>query len=70
MVIGIKVFGLTIYYLYPIAFVCIIGGLIIYFAGKAVLGEARKPWLGKNQERGVDGIGTARRKVEHPDAIV
>jgi len=69
-VVGIQVFGLTIYYLYPIAFVCIVGGLTIYFIGKQVLGEAVKPWLGRNQEKGVAGVGTARRRVEHPDAIV
>jgi len=70
VVIGVKVFGLTIYYLYPIAFVCIVGGLVIYFIGKQVLGEAVKPWLGRNQEKGVSGVGTARRRVERPDAIV
>ncbi|KAI4127285.1 MAG: hypothetical protein LQ347_004668 [Umbilicaria vellea] len=70
VVIGVKVFGLHIHWMYPIAFVCIIGGLIVYFVGKQVLGEARKPWLGTNQERGVSGVGTARRKVERPDVIV
>ncbi|KAA6411256.1 MAG: DUF914 domain membrane [Lasallia pustulata] len=70
VVIGVKVFGLHIHWMYPIAFVCIIGGLVIYFVGKKVLGEARKPWLGTNQERGVSGVGTARRKAERPDVIV
>ena len=70
VVIGVKVFHYSIHWMYPIAFVCIIGGLIIYFVGKSVLGEARKPWLGKNQERGVNGIGTARRRVENPEVIV
>ncbi|MCJ1362047.1 hypothetical protein MMC16_001149 [Acarospora aff. strigata] len=70
VVIGIEVFGLTIHFLYPIAFVCIMIGLVVYFVGKQVLGEAKKPWLGRNQERGVSGVGTARRKVERPDAIV
>lgn len=63
-VIGVKVFGLHIHWMYPIAFVCIVGGLIIYFVGKSIMGEARKPWLGKDQERGVNGVGTARRRVE------
>ena len=63
-VIGVKVFHLHIHWMYPIAFVCIVGGLIMYFIGKSVLGEARKPWLGHNQERGVSGVGTARRRVE------
>lgn len=70
VVIGVKVFGLHIHWMYPIAFVCIIGGLVVYFVGKKALGEARKPWLGRNQERGVSGVGTARRKVERPDVIV
>ena len=70
VIVGVKVFGLSIHWMYPIAFVCIIGGLIVYFVGKNVLGEARKPWLGKNQERGVSGLGTARRRVERPDVIV
>lgn len=68
-VIGVKVFHLHIHWMYPIAFVCIVGGLIIYFVGKNVLGEARKPWLGKNQERGVKGVGTARRRVELGDEL-
>lgn len=69
-VIGIKVFGLPVYYLYPIAFVLIMLGLVVYFIGKQVLGEAKKPWLGRNQERGISGVGTARRRVERPRAII
>ncbi|KAL8682604.1 MAG: hypothetical protein Q9186_001377 [Xanthomendoza sp. 1 TL-2023] len=68
--IGVKVFGLHIHWMYPIAFVCIIGGLLVYFVGKKVLGEATKPWLGKNQERGVTGVGTARRRVVRGDTVV
>ena len=70
VVIGVKVFHLTIHWMYPIAFVCIIGGLIVYFIGKRSLGEAQKPWLGENQEQGVSGIGTARRRIENPEVIV
>ncbi|MCJ1287311.1 hypothetical protein MMC26_006659 [Xylographa opegraphella] len=69
-IIGIQVFGLTVYFLYPIAFVCIVGGLIIYFVGKQVFGESLKPWLGRNQEKGISGIGTAKRRAEHPDVLV
>jgi solute carrier family 35, member F1/2 len=69
-VIGIQVFGYVIHFMYPIAFVCIILGLVVYFVGKDVYGEAFKPWLGRMQERGISGIGTARRRAEHPDAIV
>ncbi|KAI9696437.1 MAG: hypothetical protein M1836_005715 [Candelina mexicana] len=70
VVIGIKVFGYTIYYLYPIAFVMIILGLLVYFVMNTVLGEAKKPWLGENQAGGVNGVGTARRKAENQIAIV
>lgn len=70
VVIGVKVFHEHIHWMYPIAFVCIIGGLVIYFLGRSILGEALKPWLGKDQERGVDGLGTARRRVEREDELV
>ncbi|KAE8349147.1 hypothetical protein BDV28DRAFT_141855 [Aspergillus coremiiformis] len=64
VIIGIKVFHYTIHFMYPIAFVLIIVGQLIYFLGRRVLGEARKPWLGKNQERGVSGLFTARRIID------
>jgi solute carrier family 35 protein F1/2 len=63
VIIGIHVFGQTIYFLYPIAFVLIILGLITYFLAGSMLGDAKKPWLGKNQEKGVAGIGTAKLKA-------
>lgn len=63
VIIGIKVFGYTIYYLYPIAFVMIIIGLIVYFLAGSMLGDSKKPWLGRNQERGVAGLGTAKLKA-------
>ncbi|KAM5462679.1 hypothetical protein MauCBS54593_007899 [Microsporum audouinii] len=70
VVIGVKVFGLRIHFLYPIAFVLIIVGQFVYYLGRQAVGEAMKPWLGENQERGVVGIGTARRAHadERPDA--
>ncbi|KAI9779937.1 MAG: hypothetical protein M1839_007093 [Geoglossum umbratile] len=71
VVIGVRVFGYHIHYLYPIAFVLIMIGLIVYFTlTESVLGDAKKPWLGLNQHLGVSGIGTARRKAENPGAIV
>ena len=70
VVIGVKVFHLHIHWMYPIAFVCILGGLVVYFLGKTVLGEALKPWLGRRQEKGVDGLGTARRRVERGDELI
>ena len=70
LAIGISVFGYSMHFMYPIAFVCIIGGLVVYFIGKEVFGDAFKPWLGRNQEKGNAGLGTARRRAERPDAIV
>ncbi|KAI9676156.1 MAG: hypothetical protein M1817_000901 [Caeruleum heppii] len=70
VIIGVRAFGLTVHWMYPIAFVCIVGGLVVYFAGKRVLGEAVKPWLGRDQEKGVVGVGTARRKALVPGAVV
>lgn len=63
VVIGINVFGYTIYYLYPIAFVLIILGLFVYFLSGSMLGDAVKPWLGKDQQGGVAGVGTAKLKA-------
>jgi solute carrier family 35 protein F1/2 len=65
VIIGVEVFHYHIHWMYPIAFVLIIVGQLIYFIGRRVLAEARKPWLGSNQERGVVGIFTAKRKIEH-----
>jgi len=62
-IIGIKVFGYAVYYLYPIAFVLIIVGLVIYFLAGSVLGDSLKPWLGHNQKEGVAGVGTAKLKA-------
>ena len=69
-IIGTRVFGLSVHYLYPVAFVCIVGGLVVYHVGKQVFGEAMKPWLGPQQERGISGVGTARRQAEHEGRIV
>ncbi|THX97937.1 DUF914-domain-containing protein [Aureobasidium pullulans] len=70
IVVGTQVLGYHIHYLYPIAFVLIILGHFVYYGTEGVLGEAKKPWLGENQELGESGIGTARRRAEHPNAIV
>ncbi|KAF7552745.1 hypothetical protein G7046_g7315 [Stylonectria norvegica] len=63
VIIGIHVFGYTIHYLYPIAFVLIIIGLVLYFLAGSMLGDSKKPWLGDNQESGVAGFGTAKLKA-------
>ncbi|KAG9201429.1 hypothetical protein G6514_005801 [Epicoccum nigrum] len=68
--IGVKVLGLSIHWMYPIAFVLIILGQFLYFIRQTRLSEALKPWLGADQSKGVAGVGTARRRVENPDAIV
>lgn len=64
VIIGLHVFHLTVHWMYPLAFVLIIVGLVVYFMTEGMLGESEKPWLGEGQERGVDGVGTARRKAE------
>jgi solute carrier family 35 protein F1/2 len=68
--IGVKVFHLHIHWMYPIAFVLIIIGHVLYFCRQSMLAEAHKPWLGDNQEGGNAGIGTARRRVERPSTVV
>ncbi|KAI0599474.1 solute carrier family 35 member F1 [Biscogniauxia sp. FL1348] len=62
-IIGIHVFGYAVHFLYPIAFVLIIIGLMVYFLSGSMLGESKKPWLGDNQEDGVAGFGTAKLKA-------
>lgn len=64
VIIGLRVFGYTVHFLYPIAFVLILIGQFVYFLGKGVFGEAKKAWLGEDQEKGVLGIGTAKRKIQ------
>lgn len=66
VIVGIQVFHYHVHWMYPIAFVLIIGGHFVYYGTEGVLGEAKKPWLGENQEGGNDGIGTARRQLENP----
>lgn len=68
--IGVSVFGDHIHWMYPIAFVLIIIGLVVYFISESFLGESRKPWLGENQEGGIAGLGTARRRAEMPSVVV
>jgi solute carrier family 35 protein F1/2 len=63
VIIGVHVFGLAIHYLYPVAFVLIILGLVVYFLAGSMLGDSKKPWLGDTQEEGVAGIGTAKLKA-------
>ncbi|CAG9957348.1 unnamed protein product [Clonostachys rosea f. rosea IK726] len=57
------VFGLTVHFMYPIAFVCIIIGLIIYFLSGSMLGESKKPWLGTIRRMVSPDWGTAKLKA-------
>lgn len=68
LIIGIRVFGYYVFWLYPVGFVCIIIGVIIYhLVPKSRKTEANKPWLGENQELGVSGFGTAKRDIERKE---
>ncbi|KAI5288384.1 hypothetical protein KEM54_005253 [Ascosphaera aggregata] len=70
VIIGVRVFHYHVHWMYPIAFVLIIVGQLIYFIGRQVFGdESWKPWLGKNQEKGVDGIGTAKHKKQQQKGV-
>ncbi|KAI0405580.1 DUF914-domain-containing protein [Xylaria palmicola] len=62
-IIGIRVFGYAVHFLYPIAFVLIILGQLTYFLAGSMLGDSKKPWLGDAQEAGVAGVGTAKLKA-------
>lgn len=46
LLIGIRLFGYTVSYMYGISFVCVVLGLVIYYLLSDVLGESKKPWLG------------------------
>ncbi|RPA81206.1 DUF914-domain-containing protein [Ascobolus immersus RN42] len=63
VVIGTRLFNFKLGRLYPAAFVMIMVGLLIYYLLSSFLGEATKPWLGEDQQKGVSGIGTAKRKL-------
>ncbi|KAK4144984.1 uncharacterized protein C8A04DRAFT_27232 [Dichotomopilus funicola] len=63
VIIGTRVFGYVVHWMYPIAFVLIIIGLVVYFLAGSILGDSKKPWLGDNQKEGVAGLGTAKLKA-------
>ncbi|KAK9370683.1 hypothetical protein V1509DRAFT_616519 [Lipomyces kononenkoae] len=64
LLIGIKVFGYYVFWLYPVGFVFTVGGMIIYNSIVASWnGEAEKPWLGIDQRDGIAGIGTAKART-------
>lgn len=62
LLIGIRVFGYYVFWLYPVGFVCTIMGVVVYYlVPRSVAGESYKPWLGTDQELGISGVGTAKR---------
>ena len=63
VIIGIQVFHLHVHWMYPIAFTLIMIGHFVYYLGKGVLGEAKKAWLGEDQAKGIDGLGSAKRRM-------
>lgn len=63
VVIGLRIFHLTITWLYGIAFAMIMIGLVVYYTLSNALGESHKPWLGLHQEEGISGVGTAKRRI-------
>jgi solute carrier family 35 protein F1/2 len=69
-IVGTQVFHLHVHWIYPVAFVCIVLGLFVYFLMDSSMGDQQKPWLGENQEEGVAGVGTAKRRIERHGIIV
>ncbi|KAL2395160.1 putative solute carrier family 35 member [Exophiala dermatitidis] len=63
VIIGIRVFHYHVHWMYPIAFTLIMIGHFVYYFGKGVMGEAAKAWLGEHQEKGIDGFGSAKRRI-------
>jgi len=65
LIIGVRLFQYYVYFLYPVAFVCVILGLMIYYTVvRSVRGESKKPWLGgEEQEEGIAGIGTYKKET-------
>lgn len=61
LLVGIEAFGYYVYWLYPVGFVFTVIGIVCYCSAPMTdLGESVKPWLGPDQENGVNGFLTAR----------
>lgn len=71
LLVGTEAFGYNVdykqgRYMYPIGFVCTILGIVCYCTAPMThFGESFKPWLGSHQEKGIDGVGTAKLRLEH-----
>ncbi|KAF4587184.1 DUF914 domain membrane protein [Ophiocordyceps camponoti-floridani] len=63
VIIGVRLFGYGVHFLYPLAFLCIVAGLVLYFVAGSSLGDAQKPWLARDQHDGVAGLGTAKLRA-------
>jgi solute carrier family 35 protein F1/2 len=63
VIIGLRVFHYHVHWMYPIAFTLIMIGHFVYYFGKGVMGEASKAWLGEDQAKGIDGLGSAKRRI-------
>lgn len=65
LLIGTRIFGYGVYWLYPVGFVFIVLGVMFYCAAPMThFGESFKPWLGENQEQGIAGVGTAKLELQ------
>ncbi|PFH62836.1 hypothetical protein XA68_11617 [Ophiocordyceps unilateralis] len=63
VIIGVRLFAYSVHFLYPLAFLCIVAGLVLYFIAGTFLGDARKPWLARDQHDGIAGVGTAKLRA-------
>lgn len=62
LLIGIRLFGYYVFWLYPVGFVFTVLGVVVYSISLTnPVGESLKPWLGEDQAEGIAGIGTAKR---------
>lgn len=62
LLIGIRLFGYYVFWLYPVGFVFTVLGVVVYSISLTnPVGESLKPWLGEDQAEGIAGFGTAKR---------
>ena len=69
LIVGVHLFGYKIIWLYPVGFCFTIGGVLVYYLipNSHILGDALKPWLGEEQEKGIVGVGTAALHLRRND---
>ncbi|EEB06788.1 membrane transporter [Schizosaccharomyces japonicus yFS275] len=66
LIVGLRVFHYYVYWLYPIAFVCVLFGLCVYHIFVDATKDAKKPWLREGE--GVDGVGMYRGSISEASA--